>query len=41
MKEDKVKRLKLLILISIGHYMFSVIKPLKSSGISIYHQGYH
>jgi len=46
MKEDKMKRLyalrlKILILISIGNYMCNVIKTLKSSGISMYHQGYH
>jgi hypothetical protein len=46
MEEDKVKRLyllqlKIVILISIGHYMCCVIKHLKSSGVSMYHQGYH
>jgi hypothetical protein len=46
MEEDEVKRLyvlrlKILIRISIGHYMCSVINPLKSISISIYHQGYH
>ena len=42
LKEDEVKsllRLKVLIWISIGQYMCSVINPLNSSANSLYHLG--